>query len=71
MTGKTCLPCCCAWMPMRQPLTWRPGRWRARPARSAGWPVAAFAVRGGTLTELGTSPFSLPAGAKAAGIVVN
>jgi hypothetical protein len=42
MTGKTCLPCCCAWMPMRQPLTWRPGRWRARPARTAGWP------RGGT-----------------------
>ena len=41
-TGKTCLPCCCAWMPGPWPLTWRPGRWRARPARSADWP------RGGT-----------------------
>ena len=41
-TGKTCLPCCCAWMPVPWPLTWRPGRWRARHARPAGWP------RGGT-----------------------
>jgi len=23
-TGKTCLPCCCAWMPVPRPLTWRP-----------------------------------------------
>ena len=37
-TGKTCLPCCCAWMPVPWPLTWRPGSWRARHARSAGWP---------------------------------
>jgi 6-phosphogluconolactonase len=38
---------------------------------SAADAVGAFAVRGGNLTELTTSPFSLPAGAKAAGIVVN
>jgi hypothetical protein len=35
-TGKTCLPCCCDWMPVPWPLTWRPGRWRARRARPAG-----------------------------------
>ena len=39
---------------------------RARPA-----PSAAFAVSGGSLTELGTSPFPLPAGATPAGIVVS
>ncbi len=33
--------------------------------------VGAFAVSGGNLTELGTSPFALPAGAHAAGIVVS
>ena len=33
--------------------------------------VAAFAVHGGNLTELGTSPFPLPAGAAPAGIVVS
>jgi 6-phosphogluconolactonase len=33
--------------------------------------VGAFAVNGGNLTELGTSPFALPAGATPAGIVVN
>ena len=33
--------------------------------------VAAFAVNGGTLTELASSPASLPAGATPAGIVVN
>jgi len=33
--------------------------------------VGAFAVNGGNLTELGTSPFALPAGAKPAGIAVN
>ena len=33
--------------------------------------VAAFAVNGGTLTQLGTSPFPLPAGAAPAGIVVS
>ena len=38
---------------------------------SAAGAVGAFAVSGGNLTELTTSPFSLPAGAKAAGIVVN
>jgi hypothetical protein len=32
--------------------------------------VAAFAVQGGNLTELASSPFSLPAGAAPAGIVV-
>jgi 6-phosphogluconolactonase len=32
--------------------------------------VGAFAVNGGSLTELGTSPFPLPAGAAPAGIVV-
>ncbi|MBV9206165.1 MAG: beta-propeller fold lactonase family protein, partial [Actinobacteria bacterium] len=32
--------------------------------------VGAFAVNGGRLTELGTSPFALPAGATPAGIVV-
>jgi 6-phosphogluconolactonase len=32
--------------------------------------VGAFAVNGGNLTELGTSPFALPAGAAPAGIVV-
>jgi 6-phosphogluconolactonase len=32
--------------------------------------VGAFAVNGGNLTELGTSPFALPAGATPAGIVV-
>ena len=32
--------------------------------------VAAFAVNGGGLTQLGASPFSLPAGAAPAGIVV-
>ena len=33
--------------------------------------VAAFTVSGGSLTELGTSPFPLPAGAAPAGIVVS
>jgi hypothetical protein len=33
--------------------------------------VGAFAVNGGSLTELGTSPFPLPAGAAPAGIVVS
>jgi 6-phosphogluconolactonase len=33
--------------------------------------VAAFTVNGGSLTELGTSPFALPAGAAPAGIVTN
>jgi hypothetical protein len=33
--------------------------------------VGAFAVNGGNLTELGTSPFALPAGATPAGIVVS
>jgi DNA-binding beta-propeller fold protein YncE len=33
--------------------------------------VGAFAVGGGNLTELGTSPFALPAGATPAGIVVS
>jgi hypothetical protein len=32
--------------------------------------VGAFAVSGGNLTELGSSPSSLPAGAAPAGIVV-
>jgi 6-phosphogluconolactonase len=38
---------------------------------SAVGKVAAFTVSGGSLTELGTSPFPLPAGAAPAGIVVN
>jgi 6-phosphogluconolactonase len=33
--------------------------------------VGAFAVNGGNLTELGTSPFALPAGATPAGIAAN
>jgi 6-phosphogluconolactonase len=33
--------------------------------------VGVFAVKGGNLTELGTSPFALPAGATPAGIVVS
>jgi hypothetical protein len=33
--------------------------------------VGAFAVDGGNLTELASSPASLPAGATPAGIVVN
>jgi 6-phosphogluconolactonase len=33
--------------------------------------VGAFAVNGGNLTEVATSPFALPAGATPAGIVVN
>jgi 6-phosphogluconolactonase len=33
--------------------------------------VGAFAVHGGNLTELGTSPFALPAGATPAGIAVS
>ena len=33
--------------------------------------VGTFAVNGGSLTELATSPTSLPAGATPAGIVVN
>ena len=33
--------------------------------------VGAFAVNGGNLTELGTSPFALPSAAAAAGIVVS
>ena len=37
---------------------------------SAVGKVAAFTVSGGSLTELGTSPFPLPAGAAPAGIVV-
>ena len=45
-TGKICLPCCCAWMPMRWLLTWRPGRWRARRARPAGWPRGDTAGNG-------------------------
>jgi 6-phosphogluconolactonase len=38
---------------------------------SAVGKVAAFTVSGGSLTELGPSPFSLPAGAAPAGIVVS
>jgi 6-phosphogluconolactonase len=38
---------------------------------SATGKVAAFTVSGGSLTELGTSPFPLPAGAAPAGIVVS
>ena len=38
---------------------------------SAVGQVAAFAVSGGSVTELGTSPFSLPGGAAPAGIVVS
>jgi 6-phosphogluconolactonase len=38
---------------------------------SAVGKVAAFSVSGGSLTELGTSPFPLPAGAAPAGIVVS
>ncbi len=38
--------------------------------QSAAGAVAAFAVHGGTLTELTSSPTSLPAGATPAGIVV-
>jgi 6-phosphogluconolactonase len=38
---------------------------------SATGKVAAFTVSGGGLTELGTSPFPLPAGAAPAGIVVS
>ena len=38
---------------------------------SAVGKVAAFTVNGGSLTELGTSPVSLPAGAAPAGIVVS
>ena len=38
---------------------------------SAVGKVAAFTVSGGGLTELGTSPFPLPAGAAPAGIVVS
>jgi len=33
--------------------------------------VAAFTVSGGSLTELSTFPFPLPAGAAPAGIVVS
>jgi 6-phosphogluconolactonase (cycloisomerase 2 family) len=33
--------------------------------------VGAFAVNGGNLTELSTSPFALPAGATPAGIAAN
>ena len=33
--------------------------------------VGAFAVNGGNLTELATSPTSLPSGATPAGIVAN
>jgi hypothetical protein len=33
--------------------------------------VGAFAVSGGNLTELATSPFALPTGATPAGIVVS
>ena len=44
-TGKTCLPCCCAWMPVPWPLPWRPGRWRARRARPA-WPRGDTAGNG-------------------------
>ena len=56
-TGKTCLPCCCAWMPVPWPLTWRPGRWRARHARPAAGPVGvragrAVRLRGGRVTRL-------------------
>jgi 6-phosphogluconolactonase len=32
--------------------------------------IGAFAVDGGTLTELGTSPIALPAGATPAGVAV-
>ena len=38
---------------------------------SAAGKVAAFTVNGGSLTELGPSPFALPAGAAPAGIVVS
>jgi DNA-binding beta-propeller fold protein YncE len=33
--------------------------------------VGAFAVNGGNLTELGTSPFALPAGATPAGVAAS
>jgi hypothetical protein len=45
-TGKTCLPCCCAWMPVPRPLTWRPGRWRVSRARPAGLPRGDTAGNG-------------------------
>ena len=56
-TGKTCLPCCCAWMPVPWPLTWRPGRWRARHARPALAPWGygrerAVRLRGGRTVRL-------------------
>ena len=56
-TGKTCLPCCCAWMPVPWPLTWRLGRWRARHARPrlAPWGYGrerAVRLRGGRVTRL-------------------
>ena len=44
-TGKICLRCCCAWMPVPWPLTWRPGPWRARRARPA-WPRGDTAGNG-------------------------
>ena len=38
---------------------------------SEGKVVGAFAVNGGSLTELSSSPFALPSSASAAGIAVS
>ena len=55
-TGKTCLPCCCAWMPVQWPLTWRPGHWRAVvPGRPAPWGYGrerGVRLRGGRTARL-------------------
>ena len=65
-TGKTCLPCCCAWMPMPWPLTWRPGRWRARHARPTGWPGGDTAGNGRSGCAAG-APRGCGRGGRAAG----
>ena len=65
-TGKICLPCCCAWMPMRWPLTWRPGRWRARRAGPAGWPRGDTAGNGRSGCAAG-APRGCGRGGRAAG----
>ena len=62
-TWKTCLPCCCAWMPMRWPLTWRPRRWRARHARPACWPRGGTAGNGRSGCAAGAHTAAAAAGA--------
>jgi hypothetical protein len=71
--ASPCSPRCCPIAPRRPAVDARlspDGRFLYVDESRIG-KVGAFAVNGGNLTELGTSPFALPAGATPAGIVVS